>query len=77
MGIPAHHLPHVFDRFYQADDSRDRSTASGAGLGLSICKAIVEIHHGTISLTSREGEGTDVLVRLPAASKMNELSSSR
>ena len=77
MGIPPHHLPHVFDRFYRADDSRDRSTAPGAGLGLSICKAIVEIHQGAISLTSREGEGTDVLVRLPVASKMNELSSSR
>ena len=78
MGIPAHHVPHVFDRFYRADDSRDRSTASGAGLGLSICKAIVTIHQGTISLTSFEGRGTEVLVRLPSsAPKMNELSSSR
>jgi heavy metal sensor kinase len=77
MGIPSHHLPHVFDRFYRADDSRDRSTASGAGLGLSICKAIVEIHGGTISLTSREGQGTEVQVRLPSVPKMNELSSSR
>lgn len=77
MGIPSRHLPRVFDRFYRADDSRDRSTASGAGLGLTICKAIAEMHGGNISLTSREDQGTEVHVRLPSAPHMNELSSSR
>jgi heavy metal sensor kinase len=74
-GISAQHLPHVFDRFYRADDSRDRSANPGAGLGLSICKAIAELHGGEISLASQEGQGTQVTFRLPAAAKMNNLSS--
>jgi two-component system sensor histidine kinase BaeS len=65
-GISPEHLPHVFDRLYRPDDSRARRTG-GAGLGLSIVKAIVEGHGGTVSLTSRPGEGTLVSVRLPAA----------
>lgn len=76
-GIATHHLPLLFHRFYRTDDSRDRSTAGGAGLGLSICKAISELHGGEITLTSRERHGTEVFVRLPVSSKMNELSSSR
>jgi heavy metal sensor kinase len=76
-GIAAHHLPLLFHRFYRTDDGRDRSTDRGAGLGLSICKAITELHGGEIRLTSREGHGTEVSVRLPVSSKMNELSSSR
>jgi heavy metal sensor kinase len=76
-GIAAHHLPLLFHRFYRTDDSRDRSIDRGAGLGLSICKAISELHGGEITLTSREGHGTEVSVRLPVSSKMNELSSSR
>jgi heavy metal sensor kinase len=74
-GIAAHHLPLLFDRFYRTDDNRDRSTDRGAGLGLSICKAICTLHSGDITLTSREGHGTEVTVRLPVSSKMNELSS--
>jgi heavy metal sensor kinase len=77
IGIPAQHLDHVFERFYRADDSRDRSSPSGAGLGLSICKAIAEAHGGTISLKSVENVGTDVHLRFPTISKMNELSSFR
>ena len=65
-GIPAEHLPHVFDRLYRPDDSRARRTG-GAGLGLSIVKAIVEGHGGTVSLTSLPGLGTQVSVRLPAS----------
>jgi signal transduction histidine kinase len=54
IGIPAEHLPHIFDRFYKADASRAGVTG-GSGLGLSIVKAIVERHGGTISVASRPG----------------------
>jgi len=53
-GIPAEHLPHVFDRFYKADESR-AGVSGGSGLGLSIVKAIVERHGGTITVTSQPG----------------------
>lgn len=49
IGIPAEHLPHVFDRFYKADRSRSQS---GSGLGLSIVKAIIERHGGTVAVRS-------------------------
>jgi len=63
-GIAQEHLPHVFDRFYRADRSRTEATG-GAGLGLAICKAIVEAHGGTIAATSSVGAGTQFLVTLP------------
>ncbi|OPC79521.1 hypothetical protein B4N89_35150 [Embleya scabrispora] len=64
-GIPAADLPHVFDRFHRADKSRSR-TQGGSGLGLSIVAAIVEMHHGTITIGPAPGGGTVVEVRLPA-----------
>lgn len=67
-GIPVAALPHVFDRFYRADRSRSRNSG-GAGLGLSICKAIVERSHGTIQIHSTVGRGTEVAVSLPLARK--------
>ena len=63
-GISADALPHVFERFYRGDPSRARSTG-GAGLGLAICKAIVEKVSGSIDLKSELGVGTKVTVRLP------------
>jgi heavy metal sensor kinase len=66
-GIAAEHLPHVFDRFYRADDARSRDEG-GAGLGLSICQGIVRAHDGTIAIDSRQGEGTIVTVSLPFGS---------
>ncbi|MFH1730422.1 MAG: heavy metal sensor histidine kinase [Planctomycetota bacterium] len=65
-GITAEDLPHVFDRFYRGDKSRARETG-GFGLGLSICKQIVEDHGGSISIKSEAGRGTEVIVRLPSA----------
>jgi two-component system sensor histidine kinase BaeS len=67
-GIAPEHLPHVFDRFYRADPSRQRSGASdgdSTGLGLAIAKAIVEAHGGTISVTSTVAKGTTMIVALP------------
>jgi len=63
-GIDPAALPHVFDRFYRGDPSRSRGTG-GAGLGLAICKAMVEKAGGTIQIQSALGSGTLVTVRLP------------
>jgi signal transduction histidine kinase len=68
-GIPADHLPHIFDRFYKVDSSRaggSNGKTTGSGLGLSIVKAIVERHNGRISVTSEPGH-TVFEVVLPAA----------
>jgi signal transduction histidine kinase len=64
-GIPPDHLPFVFERFYKIDPSRTPE-APGSGLGLSIVKAIVERHGGTIAVTSAEGGGSVFTIRLPA-----------
>jgi len=62
-GISAEDLPHVFKRFYRGDKSR--TGANSSGLGLAICKAIVEAHGGTIEASSTEDIGTVFTVRLP------------
>lgn len=64
IGIPEEHLPRIFDRFYRVDESRQRARG-GAGLGLSICRAIIDAHGGRIELTSKQGDGTSVDVILP------------
>jgi heavy metal sensor kinase len=68
IGIAAAHLGHVFERFYKVDAARshDDDGRSG-GLGLPICKAIVERHGGAIAVASQPGSGTTVTVRLPPA----------
>jgi len=63
-GIAPEHLPHLFDRFYCADTARARAQG-GAGLGLAICKWIVEAHHGDIAVSSQPGHGTTFTIRLP------------
>ena len=62
VGIPQESLPHIFDRFWQAS----RASRAGAGLGLAICKGIVEAHGGRIEATSAEGRGTKIQITLPA-----------
>ncbi|GAB3499786.1 hypothetical protein GCM10027341_23810 [Spirosoma knui] len=64
IGIRAEKLPYVFDRFYQVDAS-DTREQEGTGIGLALTKELVELHGGTIQITSQEGMGTSVIVRLP------------
>lgn len=64
-GIPAHALPHVFERFYRADKARSRASG-GAGLGLSIVKAICAAHNAEVKVSSGEGRGSCFRVELPA-----------
>jgi PAS domain S-box-containing protein len=65
IGIPADYLPHVFDRFSQKDSSTTR-TFGGLGLGLAICKQLVELHAGSIRAASQgEGKGATFSVQLP------------
>jgi signal transduction histidine kinase len=64
MGISAEDLPHVFDRFYRTAEARE-SLLSGTGLGLAITKQIVEMHSGSISVTSEPGQGSTFTVCLP------------
>jgi two-component system phosphate regulon sensor histidine kinase PhoR len=64
IGIPEEHLPHLFERFYVVDKSRDKRMG-GTGLGLAIVKHIVLRHDGTIDVVSRPGTGTTFTVHLP------------
>jgi heavy metal sensor kinase len=68
QGIDPVDLPHIFERFYRGDKSRARErSAHGNGLGLSICKSIVEAHGGTVGVESAPGQGATIWVYLPAA----------
>ncbi len=64
IGIPPEHQGRVFERFYRVDKSHSKASG-GTGLGLSIVKHAVAYHHGTVTLDSREGEGTTFTLRLP------------
>jgi two-component system sensor histidine kinase KdpD len=68
-GIPASRLPYIFDRFYRVDAGRSRS---GTGIGLAICKGLVEAHGGTIRAESVVGSGTTITFTLPIAPPKKE-----
>ena len=67
VGIPPEALPRIFDRFFRVDKARSRELG-GAGLGLSIVKAICAAHHGSVEASSTPGQGSRFRVELPLAS---------
>lgn len=64
IGIPSEHQSRVFERFYRVDKSHSKESG-GTGLGLSIVKHAAAYHHGTVTLKSEVGRGTEITVRLP------------
>jgi signal transduction histidine kinase len=74
-GIPAEHLPFVFERFYRADASRSRSSG-GAGLGLAIARALIVAQGGHIRAQSVEEQGTGITFTLPLAHTARQLPAS-
>jgi signal transduction histidine kinase len=72
IGIPAEDLPHVFTRFYQVDSHLTRRHG-GIGLGLSVAKAMIEIHKGQIWVESESGKGSKFSILLPTQTTTNPL----
>jgi signal transduction histidine kinase len=64
IGIPEEELAHIFEPFYRVDKSRAKDTG-GFGLGLSLCKTIMEAHDGKIEVQSKPEEGTTVSLFFP------------
>jgi len=71
IGIPAATIKQLFEPFIQADNSLTRESG-GTGLGLAITKEIVEMHHGEVSVQSKEGEGSCFMVKLPFKEAQDE-----
>lgn len=66
-GIATEQLPRIFDRFYTTKRGPDESGKGGTGVGLSMCREIIELHHGKIRVESTVGVGTAFTLKLPAA----------
>jgi signal transduction histidine kinase len=62
LGIPPEEQPRIWERLYRGDKSRSQR---GLGLGLSLVKAIVEAHRGTVSVQSQPGQGSEFIVNIP------------
>ncbi|MDX1939661.1 MAG: two-component regulator propeller domain-containing protein [Saprospiraceae bacterium] len=72
VGIAEAALPHIFDRFYQADDSPTR-TGEGTGIGLALVKELIKLMEGTIQVKSKIGQGSEFIVTLPIRQEAPEL----
>lgn len=70
IGIPQEQVEHVTEAFYMVDKARSRS-AGGSGIGLALCKAVVEAHHGSFAIESQENRGTKVSLTFPVSRKDN------
>ena len=68
IGIPASHLPRIFERFYRVDKARSRELG-GTGLGLAIVKNLAQVLKGSVKVSSEPGRGTTFTVCLPRAPK--------
>jgi len=68
-GIPLEDMPHIFEPFYRVDKSRSKQTG-GFGLGLSLCKTIMEAHNGKIEVKSGPGKGTKISLYFPDSHKL-------
>jgi two-component system heavy metal sensor histidine kinase CusS len=66
IGIPSEAVPRVFDRFFRVDPSRSQASG-GTGLGLAIVQGIMQLHGGKVEIISRSGEGTRVILSMPAS----------
>lgn len=64
VGISDLDLPYIFERFYRADESRNKLTG-GAGIGLTITKSIIEAHNGIITVESKRNEGSEFVIKIP------------
>lgn len=62
IGIPKHDMPHIFDPFFRASNVK---SSKGYGIGLPLAQNIIKLHSGVINITSKEAEGTEVLVKIP------------
>ena len=68
-GIPPDKLPRIFEAFFTTKSGPDASGKGGTGLGLSLCRDIIEAHHGRIRVDSTVGKGTAFTLKLPAAAQ--------
>jgi len=69
IGIPEHDLQYVFDRLYRA---KNAGTIEGSGLGLSIAKKIVELHNGSITVSSTLHQGTRLTIMIPRSPQITD-----